>query len=1238
MTTHRARSSEVRRASLTSIHSSDSSFVEEIFANDDTDEDDYEASGDGKEKSIFTVGNGYGLSDEERNNLASRPSQGYRDDRRALNNLGRRVSFRGQLRKFFIRNPNTRLTCSFLDLAVRLVLCVNYVTRVCLDDVSQYECYGSSCGQVGNTSTNEREALFAKTDINWYVLLWVHRTLAIRILEISLTLICLFKAFLLIAISRRGHRLEQILTLNFVLELFCDLPILVIIVYPVLLKDLFVPGYLHCWLGARSLKKIYNDLHLTNRRYQTISVTLLQQMVLLFVNITCLLFTTICTIQHIQRGSSSANFTIFESFYFVVVTFSTVGYGDFSPDTWLGRLFMILTIALAFVFIPSQIQGILTTYMERVNCGGDYSLGLSKNKKHVIVCTTTLTLDSLIDFLNEFYGNPNLENRDVILLCPHELDSSKQVILKDPKWSNRVMYIKGSALKDVDLMRCRADEAFACFFLAVRPTQDKAQADRHTILRSWAVKDFAPDCRQYVYLFHAANKIHLKFVDHIVCEDEFSFALLANNCLYPGLSTLVSLLVHSQHDYATPGEPWQQTYGRHAVNEIHHIQLQKSIFFGNYVGYTFPQASADAHQRFGVALLGVMDSAASPPHIQLNPGAYYKLKALDICFYMSVTREQHSNLSRKLLANSVLKTNPVFKGQMSEKPFKKTAGSEQAQNVFDTITRHIQTSSYSSTSVCRLENLHSLMGEPNPDDSRSSDQTESSSGQASKTDMYLRYNSNSSNAPLLSSSSREEEDIKELDTSSGYENINAIPFPKVSGRLEAGNLFQFDEQLDQHRLTIDIPPVTMSSGFGKTNCHIRLEPRSLCCLEWGKDCPHCAYKNATRWQNQLVILLAEHASGGIFNFIIPLRSASIDPHALSPIVLFLEDQPDALFLDTLAHFPLVYYMTGSIWSVDDLLVAGITQASHLVVVKRNPDSNYEGEEFLEDSSTIVAVQKIVRLFPSVTVLTELSQASNMKFMDISGLTLASKNLRHKSTSGSHLDEIFRLPFAAGHVFSASMLDTLLYQTFTKSYLISFIRLLLGIDGEQGSGHLSSILVKKSTVRKYMVYGHLYEALCRQTGEVPFAIYRTQSVDNAEVHASSSSGHKADHNTETPISIVKTKKTSSTWVEKQHRRRKSSAPCPPQVVDFNKMILKRAQSLSLAFHNENRLKAAPSSLAYVITNPAFNCKLLAGDIVYVLQPASMCATPSGLSSVYKHWSRKQGDKMEKGQSTPKSSRL
>lgn len=64
--------------------------------------------------------------------------------------------------------------------------------------------------------------------------------------------------------------------------------------------------------------------------------------------------------------------------------------------------------------------------------------------------------------------------------------------------------------------------------------------------------------------------------------------------------------------------------------------------------------------------------------------------------------------------------------------------------------------------------------------------------------------------------------------------------------------------------------------------------------------------------------------------------------------------------------------------------------------------------------------------------------------------------KREKERGSHISYMFRLPFAAGTVFSASMLDTLLYQAFVKDYVITFVRLLLGIDQAPGSGFLTSV--------------------------------------------------------------------------------------------------------------------------------------------------------------------------------------
>ncbi|CAG5121404.1 unnamed protein product, partial [Candidula unifasciata] len=566
-------------------------------------------------------------------------------------------------------------------------------------------------------------------------------------------------------------------------------------------------------------------------------------------------------------------------------------------------------------------------------------------------------------------------------------------------------------------------------------------------------------------------------------------------------------------------EPWQQVYGRHSGNEIYHIQLQKSVFFSQYEGETFPRASADAHHRFGVALLAVLDSEASSPRLQLNPGPQYKLKGADFCFYMSVTREEYSKINPEALKSVPRKRNEnleqialALQKYHNEHELTVTAD-DPDESVFDTITslmgNNIARMARKLTVASNTSSGHSSEAEDNVTDS--------------KKGIGLSNNgvvNHSSSAPLLNEGVREkdlggggdegdkEEKTEDEQSMSDDDKLGGGP-ENIDHRHGAGRVFQFYNDMGQEKLTTGPPPVTIFSGSRRINCHIMSEARQLCCLEWGRNCDHCKYKNAKdeRWQHQLIILAAEHATPGIFNFIVPLRSSFIGVNGLSPycfIVGGTVSLPDPVFLDTIARFPLVYYMMGTIRIVDDLLLAGINKASHLVVVNRDSDSDYGGEEILADSETIVAVQTIFKLFPNTYVVTELSQASNMRFMQFSAQDANSQKASRleqklKDVMTTNLNHIFRLPFAAGQVFSASMLDTLLYQTFVKGYLISFVRLLLGIDAEEGSGHLSSIRVKRSTLHKFPEYGELYEGLCSATGEIPFAIYRTEKIPKTAHH-------------------------------------------------------------------------------------------------------------------------------------------
>ncbi|XP_049459365.1 potassium channel subfamily T member 1 isoform X3 [Epinephelus fuscoguttatus] len=1123
-------------------------------------------------------------------------------------------TFKERLKLFFIKNQRSSLRIRVFNFSLKLLTCLLYIIRVVTDNPGQGASASAShsVGQQNAPSGNNKcvdclsSGSFQDREINWELIFWVDRKVPVWAIQVIVAIISFLETMLLMYLSYKGNIWEQIFQVSFLLEMINTVPFIITIFWPSI-RNIFIPVFLNCWLAKCALENMINDVH---RAIQRTNSAMFNQVLILICTLLCLVFTGTCGIQHLERAGK--NLSLFNSFYFCIVTFSTVGFGDVTPRIWPSQLLVVIMICVALVVLPLQFEELMYLWMERQKSGGNYSRHRAQTEKHVVLCVSSLKIDLLMDFLNEFYAHPRLQDYYVVILCPTEMDLQVRRVLQIPLWSQRVIYLQGSVLKDQDLLRAKMDDAEACFILSSRNEVDRMAADHQTILRAWAVKDFAPNCPLYVQILKPENKFHVKFADHVVCEEEFKYAMLALNCVCPATSTLVTLLVHTSRGREGQQSPeqWQRMYGCCSGNEVYHIRVCDSKFFGEYNGKSFTYASFHAHKKYGVCLIGI--KREENKSILLNPGPRHIMAASDTCYYINITKEENSAF---IFNQEERKGRPA--GGLYDGPSQLPVHSIIAS--MGTVAIDLQNSSPPDVSGGKL--------------------------------VPPTVNGTGGRRPSIAP-------VQEIADSSSI-----LPCDLLSDQSEDDSVFTDEKGHSSTEYVKGYPPNSPYIGSSPTLCHLLAEKAPFCCLRLDQGCRHNSFEDAKAYgfKNKLIIVSAETAGNGLYNFIVPLRAYYRPRKELNPIVLLLDNPPDNHFLEAICCFPMVYYMAGTIDNLDSLLQCGIIYADNLVVVDKESTMSAE-EDYMADAKTIVNVQTMFRLFPSLSIITELTHPSNMRFMQFRAkdcYSLALSKLEKKERDkGSNLAFMFRLPFAAGRVFSISMLDTLLYQSFVKDYMILIARLLLGLDTTPGSGYLCAMKVTEEDLW-ISTYGRLFQKLCSSSAEIPIGIYRTEShifstsesqvsvsVDDCEdtkdKEGESRSNDQSDHPLLRKKSMQWARRLSKKSVRWQGVNRDSSKDHAQRIAQQRLNLYRRSEREELSELVRNRMRhlGLPTSgyedltnltasdvmnrvnlgylqdeqndhqntLSYVLINPSPDTRLELNDVVYLIRPDPLAHVP------------------------------
>ncbi|XP_048712343.2 calcium-activated potassium channel subunit alpha-1 isoform X30 [Caretta caretta] len=331
--------------------------------------------------------------------------------------------------------------------------------------------------------------------------------------------------------------------------------------------------------------------------------------------------------------------TYWECVYLLMVTMSTVGYGDVYAKTTLGRLFMVFFILGGLAMFASYVPEIIELIGNRKKYGGSYSA--VSGRKHIVVCGH-ITLESVSNFLKDFL-HKDRDDVNVEIVFLHNISPNLELEALFKRHFTQVEFYQGSVLNPHDLARVKIESADACLILANKYCADPDAEDASNIMRVISIKNYHPKIRIITQMLQYHNKAHLlnipswnwKEGDDAICLAELKLGFIAQSCLAPGLSTMLANLFSMRSFIKIEEDTWQKYYLEGVSNEMYTEYLSSA-----FVGLSFPAVCELVFAKLKLLMIAIeykseKRESRSRKRILINPGNHVKIQEGTLGFFIA---------------------------------------------------------------------------------------------------------------------------------------------------------------------------------------------------------------------------------------------------------------------------------------------------------------------------------------------------------------------------------------------------------------------------------------------------------------------------------------------------------------------------------------------------------------------------------------------------------------------------